>query len=131
MVADFAVLLSVVAWTGIDIGFGINTPKLNVPEEFVTTRPERGWFINPLSVTYGWVIPLAIIPALLATILVFLDQQITSVIINRREHKLKVQYCLILYRFSRSEIKVVCSLTHLKRPSDTTTWSIVLLPLPK
>jgi len=87
-VADFAVFLSVVTWTGIDYAFGISTPKLNVPEKFVTTIPERGWIINPFAVQ-GWVIPLTIVPALLATILVFLDQQITTVIVNRKEHKLK------------------------------------------
>jgi hypothetical protein len=31
-----------------------------------------------------------VIPALLATILIFMDQQITAVIINRKENKLKV-----------------------------------------
>lgn len=46
--------------------------------------------MNPGKITAWWLIPLSIIPALLATILVFLDQQITSVIVNRREHKLKV-----------------------------------------
>ena len=30
------------------------------------------------------------VPALLCTILIFMDQQITAVIINRKEHKLKV-----------------------------------------
>lgn len=88
--ADFAVFLSVVAWTGIDYMFGLPTPKLNVPEEFVTTRRDRGWFINPFDVNPLWLIPVSILPAILATILVFLDQQITSVIINRKEHKLKV-----------------------------------------
>lgn len=32
----------------------------------------------------------AALPALLCTILIFMDQQITAVIINRKEHKLKV-----------------------------------------
>jgi hypothetical protein len=32
----------------------------------------------------------ALLPALLATILIFMDQQITAVIINRKENKLKV-----------------------------------------
>ena len=36
----------------------------------------------------------ASIPALLLTILLFMDQQITSVIVNRKEHKLKVNYHL-------------------------------------
>lgn len=33
----------------------------------------------------------AALPALLVTILVFMDQQITAVIVNRKEHKLKVR----------------------------------------
>ena len=32
----------------------------------------------------------AVIPALLATILMFMDQQITAVIVNRKDHKMKV-----------------------------------------
>ena len=35
---------------------------------------------------------LASIPALLLTVLLFMDQQITSVIVNRKEHKLKVGF---------------------------------------
>ena len=34
---------------------------------------------------------LAVLPALLATILIFMDQQITAVIVNRKENKLKVE----------------------------------------
>lgn len=34
---------------------------------------------------------MAALPALLCTILIFMDQQITAVIINRKEHKLKVR----------------------------------------
>jgi hypothetical protein len=41
---------------------------------------------------------LASIPAVLLTILLFMDQQITSVIVNRKEHKLRVrQLTLLLY----------------------------------
>ena len=43
-----------------------------------------------MDVTYWWLIPLAVVPAMLGMILIFLDQQITSVIVNRKEHKLKV-----------------------------------------
>jgi len=50
----------------------------------------RGWVINPMDVTHWWLIPLAIVPAMLGMILIFLDQQITSVIVNRKEHKLQV-----------------------------------------
>ena len=38
-----------------------------------------------------WSAPMAFAPALLATILIFMDQQITSVIVNRKENKLMVR----------------------------------------
>ena len=44
--------------------------------------------INPWK-NDTWTIPAAIVPAVLATILIFMDQQITAVIVNRREHLLK------------------------------------------
>lgn len=50
---------------------------------------DRGWLVNPF-VNPWWTIPATIFPAMLATILIFMDQQITTVIINRKEHKLKV-----------------------------------------
>jgi len=48
------------------------------------------FLVNPGDIDPWWLSILAILPALLATILVFLDQQITAVIVNRKEHKLKV-----------------------------------------
>lgn len=38
-----------------------------------------------------WVYLASALPALLVTILIFMDQQITAVIVNRKEHKLKVR----------------------------------------
>jgi hypothetical protein len=38
-----------------------------------------------------WSTIVALLPACLATILIFMDQQITSVIVNRKENKLKVK----------------------------------------
>ena len=43
-----------------------------------------------LTLLPRYVYILAAIPALLLTVLLFMDQQITSVIVNRKEHKLKV-----------------------------------------
>lgn len=88
-VADFAVFMSIVTWTAVDYFFGLDTPKLNVPKEFVPTRSDRNWLINPFDIEHIWLIPAALLPAILATILIFLDQQITAVIVNRKEHKLK------------------------------------------
>jgi hypothetical protein len=50
-----------------------------------------GWLINPFAGPW-WTVIIAVLPALLATILVFMDQQITAVIVNRKEHKLRVQF---------------------------------------
>ncbi len=48
-------------------------------------------FISPLGNGLPlWAPIAAFIPALLATILLFMDQQITALIINRKDHKLKV-----------------------------------------
>lgn len=65
---------------------------IQVPSEFKPTLPSRGWLISPFK-NPMWTVPLAIFPALLGTILIFMDQQITAVIVNRKENKLKV--CLI------------------------------------
>ncbi|XP_065164796.1 electroneutral sodium bicarbonate exchanger 1 isoform X2 [Atheta coriaria] len=87
-VSDFAVIIAIFAMTILDYFVGIDTPKLEVPHEFKPTLPSRGWVISPF-INPVWSYPLAILPALLGTILIFMDQQITSVIINRKENKLK------------------------------------------
>lgn len=54
------------------------------------TSPHRGWFVKPFGGNPWWVYLASALPALLVTILLFMDQQITAVIVNRKEHKLKV-----------------------------------------
>ncbi|XP_039916940.1 sodium bicarbonate cotransporter 3 isoform X8 [Hirundo rustica] len=88
-ISDFAVFLTIVTMVVIDYFVGIPSPKLNVPEKFEPTRKDRGWFIDPLGGNPWWTLLIAALPALLCTILIFMDQQITAVIINRKEHKLK------------------------------------------
>ncbi|ERE69751.1 sodium-driven chloride bicarbonate exchanger isoform 3 [Cricetulus griseus] len=89
IVSDFAVFLTILCMVLIDYAIGIPSPKLQVPSVFKPTRDDRGWFVTPLGPNPWWTIIAAIIPALLCTILIFMDQQITAVIINRKEHKLK------------------------------------------
>ncbi|XP_054965560.1 sodium bicarbonate cotransporter 3 isoform X4 [Pan paniscus] len=88
-ISDFAVFLTIVIMVTIDYLVGVPSPKLHVPEKFEPTHPERGWIISPLGDNPWWTLLIAAIPALLCTILIFMDQQITAVIINRKEHKLK------------------------------------------
>ncbi len=90
-VSDFGIVIVIGSAVALDYFCGYNTPKLNVPLKFETTIPTRGWLINPLTRNPGkwWLFFLAIVPALLATILIFMDQHITAVIVNRKENKLK------------------------------------------
>ncbi|XP_064907669.1 sodium bicarbonate cotransporter 3 isoform X4 [Columba livia] len=88
-ISDFAVFLTIVIMVLIDYLVGVPSPKLHVPEKFEPTRKDRGWFIDPLGSNPWWTLLVAAVPALLCTILIFMDQQITAVIINRKEHKLK------------------------------------------
>ncbi|XP_069043161.1 electroneutral sodium bicarbonate exchanger 1 isoform X2 [Lepisosteus oculatus] len=88
MISDFAVFLTIVIMVGIDYAIGIPSQKLQVPSKFKPTRDDRGWIMNPIGPNPWWTVVVAPIPALLCTILIFMDQQITAVIINRKEHKL-------------------------------------------
>ncbi|XP_015214446.1 sodium-driven chloride bicarbonate exchanger isoform X3 [Lepisosteus oculatus] len=89
IISDFAVFLTILTMVLIDYGLGIPSPKLQVPNEFKPTRDDRGWLVNPLGPNPWWTTIVTVFPALLCTILIFMDQQITAVIINRKEHKLK------------------------------------------
>uniref|UniRef100_A0AAR2IL75 Anion exchange protein n=1 Tax=Pygocentrus nattereri TaxID=42514 RepID=A0AAR2IL75_PYGNA len=88
-ISDFAVFLTIMVMVLVDYLMGIPSPKLNVPDRFEPTSKHRGWLISPLGVNPWWTLLGSVIPALLCTILIFMDQQITAVIINRKEHKLK------------------------------------------
>ncbi|XP_027858897.1 electroneutral sodium bicarbonate exchanger 1 isoform X2 [Xiphophorus couchianus] len=88
MISDFAVFLTIVVMVLLDFAIGVPSQKLKVPSKFQPTRDDRGWLINPIGRNPWWTALVASIPALLCTILIFMDQQITAVIINRKEHKL-------------------------------------------
>ena len=87
-ISDFAVVIAIITMTLTDYLVGIETPKLSVPSKFAPTLETRGWVISPFNGNPVWTSVLAIVPALLGSILIFMDQQITAVIVNRKEHKL-------------------------------------------
>ncbi|KAM8839994.1 sodium bicarbonate cotransporter 3-like isoform 6-T6 [Spinachia spinachia] len=88
-ISDFAVFITIMVMVLVDYLMGIPSPKLNVPDRFEPTSKNRGWLMDPLGKNPWWTLLVAALPALLCTILIFMDQQITAVIINRKEHKLK------------------------------------------
>ncbi|XP_074141574.1 electrogenic sodium bicarbonate cotransporter 4 [Sminthopsis crassicaudata] len=89
LISDFSIFMSILAFVALDSFFGLNTPKLQVPTAFKPTRVDRGWFIFPFGKNPWWIYPASALPALLVTILIFMDQQITAVIVNRKENKLR------------------------------------------
>ncbi|XP_052757918.1 electroneutral sodium bicarbonate exchanger 1 isoform X8 [Galleria mellonella] len=89
IISDFSVIIAILSMSFLDYKVGVKTPKLEVPSEFKPTLPTRNWVITPFSGNPFWSALVAILPALLGTILIFMDQQITAVIVNRKENKLK------------------------------------------
>lgn len=87
-ISDFAVVIAIVSMTLVDYCVGVETPKLSVPARFAPTLDTRGWVVPLLGGNPIWSPILAFLPAILGSILIFMDQQITAVIINRKEHKL-------------------------------------------
>lgn len=109
LISDFAIVLAILIFCGVDALVGVDTPKLLVPSEFKPTSPDRGWFVPPFGGNPWWVYLAASLPALLVTILIFMDQQITAVIVNRKEHKLKKGAGYHLDLFWVSILMIVCS----------------------
>jgi solute carrier family 4 (sodium bicarbonate transporter), member 10 len=90
VISDFSVIIAIFSMTLLDFVANIPTPKLDVPSEFKPTLEGRSWVIVPYHEKNPFYsIILASIPAVLGTILIFMDQQITAVIVNRKENKLK------------------------------------------
>ncbi|KRX22096.1 Sodium-driven chloride bicarbonate exchanger [Trichinella nelsoni] len=90
ILSDFAVFIAISLMILLDYFVGLQTPKLYVPENFSPTLESRSWIVHPLpDPSTWWIIPLGIAPAVLLCILLFMDHQITVVIVNRKENKLK------------------------------------------
>ena len=82
------------------------------------SRPDRGWFVNPFSERNPWwTIILSALPALVAVILIFMDQQITAVIINRKENKLKVELTLFQLTWPLGHVSYCHHFSSVVRPS--------------
>uniref|UniRef100_A0A915JMD6 Anion exchange protein n=1 Tax=Romanomermis culicivorax TaxID=13658 RepID=A0A915JMD6_ROMCU len=89
LISDFSLLLSIMITTVIAYLIGLpGVPMLKVPTSF-TPSINRYWIINPMKVGTWWLPIGCIPPALLYVLLVIMDQQITTVILNRKENKLR------------------------------------------
>ncbi|CAJ1069966.1 electrogenic sodium bicarbonate cotransporter 4 isoform X10 [Xyrichtys novacula] len=109
LVSDFSIIISILTFCGLDCLLDLDTPKLNVPTELKPTRADRGWLVMPFGKNPWWWYLASSIPALLVTILIFMDQQISAVIVNRKENKLKKGCGYHLDLFWVGVLMAVCS----------------------
>ncbi|XP_075999106.1 solute carrier family 4 member 1a (Diego blood group) isoform X2 [Genypterus blacodes] len=93
LIGDFGVPIAIFIMVGIDISITDTfTQKLSVPKGIQVSNPAaRGWFIHPMGVKDTlpiWMIPACAVPALLVFILIFLESQITTLIVSKPERKM-------------------------------------------
>uniref|UniRef100_A0A4W5RH02 Solute carrier family 4 member 1 n=1 Tax=Hucho hucho TaxID=62062 RepID=A0A4W5RH02_9TELE len=93
MIGDFGVPIAIFFMIAVDITIeDAYTQKLVVPKGLMVSNPNaRGWFINPLGEKKpfpAWMMGACCVPALLVFILIFLESQITTLIVSKPERKM-------------------------------------------
>ncbi|XP_032454774.1 anion exchange protein 2 isoform X8 [Nasonia vitripennis] len=87
---DFGVPISIITFVLIDYLAGVKTEKLLVPEGLSPTLPGRSWLVSPTNGDVPlWMALACCVPALLVYILVFMETQISELIIDKKERKLR------------------------------------------
>ncbi|XP_047226321.1 anion exchange protein 3 [Girardinichthys multiradiatus] len=93
IIGDFGIPISILLSVLVDISIpDTYTQKLNVPSGFSVTSPDkRGWLISPFGDKQPfptWMMGASVVPALLVFILIFMETQITSLIVSKKERRL-------------------------------------------
>uniref|UniRef100_A0A672YM79 Anion exchange protein n=1 Tax=Sphaeramia orbicularis TaxID=375764 RepID=A0A672YM79_9TELE len=93
LIGDFGVPIAIFFMIAVDICIeDAYTQKLVVPKGVQVTNPKvRGWFINPMGEHKPfpiWMMGACCVPALLVFILIFLESQITTLIVSKPERKM-------------------------------------------
>ncbi|XP_032090911.1 band 3 anion transport protein isoform X2 [Thamnophis elegans] len=95
VIGDFGVPIAIFIMTLADYLIkDTYTQKLKVPKGLQVSNPEqRNWFIHPLGSSLGnpfpiWMMFATALPALLVFILIFLETQITTLIVSKPERKM-------------------------------------------
>uniref|UniRef100_A0A8C2UYN1 Anion exchange protein n=1 Tax=Chinchilla lanigera TaxID=34839 RepID=A0A8C2UYN1_CHILA len=94
VIGDFGVPIAILIMVLVDYSIeDTYTQKLSVPSGFSVTAPnKRGWVINPLgekSPFPVWMMVASLLPAVLVFILIFMETQITTLIISKKERMLQ------------------------------------------
>ncbi|XP_028971964.2 anion exchange protein 2b isoform X3 [Esox lucius] len=93
IIGDFGVPIAILIMVLVDYSIrDTYTQKLSVPSGFSVTSPlKRGWVINPLGMNQPfpiWMMFGSVLPALLVFILIFMETQITTLIVSKKERML-------------------------------------------
>lgn len=93
VIGDFGVPIAILIMVLVDYSIrDTYSQKLSVPRGFSVTSPDkRGWIINPLGSDGQfpiWMMFASILPALLVFILIFMETQITTLIVSKKERML-------------------------------------------
>ncbi|GAA6110046.1 anion exchange protein 2-like isoform X1, partial [Tachysurus ichikawai] len=93
VIGDFGVPIAIFIMVLVDYSVqDTYTQKLNVPYGFSVTSPtKRTWVINPLGSKNSfpiWMMAASVLPALLVFILIFMETQITTLIVSKKERML-------------------------------------------
>ncbi|TRY90259.1 hypothetical protein DNTS_005118 [Danionella cerebrum] len=93
VIGDFGVPIAILIMVLVDYSISDTyTQKLSVPSGFSVTSPDkRGWIVNPLGTDVQfpvWMMFASILPALLVFILIFMETQITTLIVSKKERML-------------------------------------------
>uniref|UniRef100_A0A8C5U0Q8 Anion exchange protein n=1 Tax=Malurus cyaneus samueli TaxID=2593467 RepID=A0A8C5U0Q8_9PASS len=94
LIGDFGVPIAILVMVLVDYSIqDTYTQKLSVPSGFSVTAPDkRGWVINPLGEQSDfpvWMMVASGLPAVLVFILIFMETQITTLIISKKERMLQ------------------------------------------
>ncbi|XP_051809734.1 anion exchange protein 2a isoform X2 [Acanthochromis polyacanthus] len=93
IIGDFGVPIAILIMVLVDYSVeDTYTQKLSVPSGFSVSSPEkRGWLISPLGSDGQfpvWMMGASILPAILVFILIFMESQITALIVSKKERML-------------------------------------------
>ncbi|KAI4880446.1 hypothetical protein NFI96_011281, partial [Prochilodus magdalenae] len=93
VIGDFGVPIAILVMVLVDYSIrDTYTQKLSVPRGLSVTSPDkRGWIVNPLGSEVQfpiWMMAASVLPALLVFILIFMETQITTLIVSKKERML-------------------------------------------
>jgi len=100
MCSNYGIVIAIFLFSGLNAVFkDVGLATLNVPSKFEptwinpATNKTRSWLIDPMGTPEhpmeGWAIGFMILPAFGLMVLGYMDQNVSTLIVNRKDHKLQ------------------------------------------